>query len=132
MPRTWNDAHQLHPLMRRLWRVLLLGLVLAIMAPTVSRWQMAESGADARVEVCTSTGMRWVSVDADADPASAPVSMDACDLCAMASERFAALVPDVRGVPHSLATDMWGAQSHPTPIFASIPGALARGPPALT
>lgn len=131
MPRTWNNAHQLHPLMRRLWRVLVLGLVLATMAPTVSRWQMADAGANAWLEVCTSTGMRWVSVDADADadPASAPVSMDACDLCVLASERFAALAPDISGVPHTLATNLWGAQSHPTAILVSMAGALARGPP---
>lgn len=129
MLRTWNNAHQLHPLMRRIWRVLVLGLVLATMAPTVSRWQMADAGADAWLEVCTSTGMRWVSVDAEADPASAPVSMDACDLCVLASERFAALAPDVPGVPHTLAADLWGAQSHPTAILVSMAGALARGPP---
>jgi hypothetical protein len=130
MPRTWIDAGQLHPLMRRLWRVLLLGLVLAITAPTVSRWQMAESGADAWVEVCTSAGMRWVSADADGDPASAPMSMDACDMCSMANERFAALAFVLTGVPHSLATEVWVDLFHPTPPVVLPPHAHARGPPA--
>lgn len=130
MPRTWIGSQRLHPGVRRLWRVLVLAVALAILAPTVSRLQMVQTGADGWVEVCTSTGMRWVSADGSGHSDSAPPALDACDLCALACERFAALTRTPPGVPHHLATEPWVAATALSAGAVRPPAALARAPPA--
>lgn len=129
MPRTWIDSQRLHPWVRRLWRVLVLAVALATLAPTVSRLHMAQAGMDGWVEVCTSTGMRWVSADGQDDPDSGPLTLDACDLCALACERFAALAPPPLGVPHPLAAEAWIPATALSPRVLRPPAALARAPP---
>lgn len=129
MPRTWIDRQRLHPWVRRLWRVLVLAVALATLAPTVSRLHMAQAGVDGWVEVCTSTGMRWVSADGVGDAESPPLTLDACHLCALACERFAALAPPPMGVPHPLAAEAWISATALSPRVLRPPAALARAPP---
>ncbi len=129
MPNTWIDSQRLHPWVRRLWRVLVLAVALATLAPTVSRLHMAQAGVDGWVEVCSSTGMRWVSADGPDDPDSGPLTLDACDLCALACERFAALAPSPMGVHHLLITEHWSSVLALAPGALHTPTAQARAPP---
>lgn len=129
MPRNGIDRQRLHPWVRRLWRVLVLAVALAVLAPTVSRLHMAQAGVDGWVEVCTSTGMRWVSADGVGGPDSDPLALDACDLCALACERFAALAPPPMGVHHLLTTEPWSSVLALAPGALHTPTAQARAPP---
>jgi hypothetical protein len=140
---TLHAADGLRPAARRLTRWLLAAMLLAMLAPGVSRGlavvvrgPVAGSGAAHWVELCTSQGMQWVRADGQADDSSGdsstPNALDHCGLCTLAAERFAPLIA------HWL---IWqgirGPQ--PTPTFAvwasvQVPAraALARGPPILS
>ena len=129
----------LRPWAQRLARWLLLALLLATLAPGISRTLSALSGGppDARpgehwVELCTSQGMQWVRVDLDAAGdafAPDPESLDRCGHCTLAADRFAPLIPVLPVLP--------AVQGHwPVPVFvakagagADVRAALARGPP---
>lgn len=130
----------LRPWAQRLARWLLVALLLATLAPGISRAlpALAGSSPDARpgeqwVELCTSQGMQWVRVDLLGDGGSAPdpEALDRCGHCTLAAERFAPLVPDLPVLP--VVAGHWS-----TPTFAAQPGvdaptrtAQARGPPLL-
>ncbi len=132
----------LRPWARRLARWLLVALLLATLAPGISRALSVAAGApsDARpgehwVELCTSEGMQWVPVDLSAPRAGSdvpdPESLDRCGHCTLAAERFAPLIPDLPVLP--VLAGVWAV-----PVFAATPGvdaplraALARGPPLL-
>ena len=126
-----------HHLARRLSGWLLAALLLATLAPAVSRALAAgppQDGQD-RVELCTAQGMQWVlASELGRDPAAGPDgerpgALDLCGHCTLAAERFAPLLPSWPVLAAVVAR--W-----PTPFFfstdlrsAEAPRAAARGPP---
>lgn len=126
-----------HRLARRLSGWLLAALLLATLAPAVSRALAAGPPQDGQdwVELCTAQGMQWVLADdPGADRAASPDggrsdAFDLCGHCTLAAERFAPLLPGWPALPAVVA-------SWPTPFFfstdlrsAEAPRAAARGPP---
>jgi len=125
-------------LMRTLARGLLAAMLLAVLAPAVSRALASTRVAGDWVELCTSQGMHWVQLTAEG-VASEPVSaddllhaLDDCGHCSLAAERFAPLLPTLPVLPAT--DDTWALPLHQTAIqhdlAAPIPG--ARGPPLLS
>lgn len=120
--------------LRWLARWLLGAMLLATLAPAVSRTLTATREAGDWVEICTTEGMRWAQVGVD-DPAQADGllhALDRCGHCTLAADRFAPLV----SVPPGFAID---AGPHTLPrhnllpfraMHAPSPG--ARGPPLLS
>ena len=123
-------------LLRWLARWLLGAMLLATLAPAVSRTLTATRQAGDWVEICTTQGMRWAQwADDSADAGSADPdegvlhALDRCGLCALSAERFAPLLPNVPSVvvtesntaspPHAAAGDH--------SLTALCPS--ARGPP---
>jgi hypothetical protein len=126
-----------HRLARRLSGGLLAALLLATLAPAVSRALAAGPPQDGQdwVELCTAQGMQWVlASELGRDPAAGPDgerpgALDLCGHCTLAAERFAPLLPGWPALPAVVA-------SWPTPFFfstdlrsAEAPRAAARGPP---
>ena len=127
-----------HHLARRLSGWLLAALLLATLAPAVSRALAAEPPQDGQdwVELCTAQGMQWVlASEPNGDPAAGldsngrPGALDLCGHCTLAAERFAPLLPSWPVLAAVVA-------SWPTPFFfstdlrsAEAPRAAARGPP---
>ena len=127
-------------LLRRIAHGLAFAMLLATLAPAVSRtlasWRAPGQGD--WVEVCSSQGMQWVQVDAGAVgnqgdvPSQDPEAMDLCGHCTLAAERFAPLIPAMPVVatqaghwPHPLfVARVWASRAAPSPS--------ARGPPLLT
>ena len=110
-------------------------LLLAVLAPTVSRAMAAQHHSSGWVELCTSTGTRWVQVADDVTPAEQGTAsgdnhpLDACGYCLLASERFAPLLPSL---PAVLAHAPAGAQPvfvAPPPPLPDVPRHAARDPP---
>lgn len=137
-----HTPHGLRPWALRLARWLLAALLLATLAPGISRALSAAAVVppDARsdghwVALCTSEGTQWVPLDpAQARTGSGvpdPQALDRCDHCTLVAERFAPLIPDAPALPVV-------AGHPPAPGFADWPGvgaparpAQARGPPLL-
>jgi hypothetical protein len=127
-----------HHLARRLSGWLLAALLLATLAPAVSRALAVDPPQDGQdwVELCTSQGMQWVlASELNGDPAAEPDSngrpgaLNLCGHCTLAAERFAPLLPSWPALAAVVA-------SWPTPFFVSTdlrsaeaPRAAARGPP---
>lgn len=119
---------------RRWWaRWLLALMLLATLAPTVSRALAASHDPAGWMELCTSTGTRWVQVGEDKghDQAPAPGGqvLDACGYCVLASERFAPMLPDL---PAVLAhAPVWVAPAFLAPALPDpdAPRHAARDPP---
>ena len=126
-----------HRLARRLSGWLLAALVLATLAPAVSRSLVEAPPQDVRdwVELCTSQGMQRVhasdvALDLGAEPdGNRSSGLDLCGHCALAAEWFAPLLPTW---PVVAAV----AVGWTTPAFLSVgllsaqaPPAAARGPP---
>jgi hypothetical protein len=127
-----------HHLARRLSGWLLAALLLATLAPAVSRALAVDPPQDGQdwVEICTSQGMQWVlASELNGDPAAEPDSngrpgaLNLCGHCTLAAERFAPLLPSWPALAAVVA-------SWPTPFFVSTdlrsaeaPRAAARGPP---
>lgn len=126
-------------LMRALTRGLLAAMLLAVLAPAISRARASVRVAGEWVELCSAQGMRWVQLAVEEDQTAEPGAvgdwrhaLDVCGHCALAAEHFAALVPalpvwyptqTVGGVPpHQAAL-------HPA-LNAPSPG--ARDPPLLS
>lgn len=132
-------AHNPHtqPLMHtRLWaRWLLALMLLATLAPTVSRAMAVERGASGWVELCTSTGTRWVQMDNDAAPTNGASTqgdshvLDACGYCVLASERFAPLLPSLPAVLAHAPTWAVPAFVATVPPLPDVPRHAARDPP---
>lgn len=128
----------LRPWAQRLARWLLAALLLATLAPGISRALSAGGPPDARpgqhwLELCTSQGMQWVLVDLGGEPVDGPdpAALDRCGHCTLAGERFAPLIPDLPVLPVVRARA-------PAPVLAAQSGvdaparsAQARGPPLL-
>lgn len=119
-------------LLHLLTRCLLGAMVLAVLAPSVSRVLAAERVAGDWVQVCTAQGMEWVQLGERPVPEGTGDALalhDLCGHCVLAAERFAPLVPTlsvwqpsdgqaVHAVGHSL----------PDIVSPAVPP-LARGPP---
>ena len=122
-------------LMRALARGLLAAMLLAVLAPAVSRALASTRVAGDWVEVCTAQGSQWVQLG---ESSTWPVGEDpaheqhACGYCVLASERFAPLLPQVPAwsttQPQHLEPThrRWVSLDHASPT----PG--ARGPPLLS
>ena len=136
----------LRPWAQRLARWLLAALLLATLAPGISRALSSGMTGHAKaqpgqhwVELCTSQGTQWVAMDlqdrsaTDAPDPEAPDStaLDRCGHCTLAAERFAPLIPDLPVVP--VLAGRWAVPVlAATPcVEASLRAALARGPPLL-
>ncbi|MBA4261102.1 MAG: hypothetical protein C0443_03520 [Comamonadaceae bacterium] len=126
-------------LMRVLARGLLAAMLLAVLAPAVSRALASTRGAGDWVELCTPQGMRWVqwtAEGAETEPVGAADdllhALDHCGHCALASERFAPLLPRLPVVPQ--AVGVWGLPLYQdaTPHALDAPSPGARGPPLLS
>lgn len=128
------------PLLQRIARGLVFAMLLATLAPAVSRalasWRAPGQGG--WVEVCSSQGMQWVQVDAGTVgntggvPSQDPEAMDLCGHCTLAAERFAPLIPSLPEVATLVAH--WPAPVFVAHVWASrsAPSPSARGPPFLT
>ncbi|WP_439113718.1 DUF2946 family protein [Hydrogenophaga sp.] len=125
------------PLMRTLTRGLLAAMLLAVLAPALSRALASTRGAGDWVEVCSAQGMHWVQL-ADQGALTEPGhtddvqhALDHCGHCALAAERFAPLLPSLPAVPAGDA--VWATPAYlaaaRTVLNALSPG--ARGPPLL-
>lgn len=125
-------------LMRALARGLLAAMLLAVLAPAVSRALASTRGAGDWVELCTPQGMHWMqltAVGSATEPASADAllhALDRCGHCTLATERFAPLLPTLPAPP---LTDLhWAVPAHQATTGhdrdAPCPG--ARGPPLLS
>lgn len=130
-----------HRLTRRLSGWLLAALMLATLAPAISRTLAGgppQDDGQGWVELCTSQGMRWAHLSgAEADAPSDPLvpltdALDLCGHCTLAAERFAPLLPVF---PLMDATAMrWRTP----PYFSAVtrplagPQPVARGPPFLS
>ena len=116
-------------------RGLLAVMLLAVLAPMVSRTLASTRVAGDWVEVCTAQGSQWVQLG---ESSTSPVSEDpaheqhACGYCVLASERFAPLLPQATAwfttQPQHLEPThrRWVSLDHASPT----PG--ARGPPLLS
>ena len=137
-----HTADGLRPWARRLVRWLFAAMLLATLAPGISRGlaafvvdPMEVGDSEHWVGLCTSQGTQWVRFDLQPDIPSVdlppPVALDLCGHCTLAVERFAPLVPDLPAL--RVIAGHWS-----TPSFAAWPGvdalaraAMARGPPLL-
>ncbi|AOW14652.1 hypothetical protein LPB72_05250 [Hydrogenophaga crassostreae] len=124
-------------LLRRLAGWLVGAMLLATLAPAVSRTLAASHQAGDWVEICTTQGMRWAQVGVDDVVQSGGLdeglshAMDRCGHCTLASDRFAPLLPALPAV----ASDP-GTSPLPRHIRLAIratfaPSPSARGPPLL-
>jgi len=125
-------------LMRALARGLLAAMLLAMLAPAVSRALASTRVAGDWVELCTTQGMQWVQLTVEGE-ATEPLSaddllhaLDDCGHCALAAERFAPLLPALPVLP--LADGTWATPLHLAAIQHDLaaPNPGARGPPLLS
>lgn len=125
-------------LMRALARGLLVAMLLAVLAPAISRALARTRVAGDWVELCTSQGMRWVQLTVDgaeSEPVSADDllhALDDCGHCALTAERFAPLLPALPVLPQAVGA--WGVPLHQAPTHHTLdaPSPGARGPPLLS
>lgn len=125
-------------LMRTLTRGLLVAMLLAVLAPGISRARASARVAGDWVEVCTAEGMQWVQLGAQALPTEPDHAgdlrhaLDLCGHCALAAERFA---PLLRSLPAlSAEGGFWAPPAFLTitPSVLNAPSPGARGPPLLS
>lgn len=137
-----HTARGLRPRARRWAGWLLVALLLATLAPGISRALGAFAGGpgDVRagghwVELCSSEGTQWVRVDMGPVDAGAaipdPETLDRCGHCTLAAERFAPLLPSPPAL--SSARGVWLLPTFQAWAGADAPvhAARARGPPRL-
>ncbi|MBK1683200.1 DUF2946 family protein [Rhodoferax fermentans] len=127
---------------RVVWLALWIAL-LGALVPTLSHALVWARGDAALVEICTTTGQRWVvleqaqadgalrTADTSGDPASAQGLMKHCPFCLLSAERLST-PPPLPFVPLVLAGQAVPAQSRQ--LFASLLSFVVtpppRGPPA--
>ncbi|MBT9550991.1 MAG: DUF2946 family protein [Hydrogenophaga sp.] len=130
-------SHAWPSLSRRIARGLVFALLLAALAPAVSRtlasWRAPGQGG--WVELCSADGVqRWLIGDPgpEAPPQPEHGTLEACALCVLASERLAPLMPTPWVAP-----PMRGGSAPPQALpwrFTawSTPRPSARGPPVVS
>lgn len=125
-------------LLHWLTRWLVGAMLLATLAPGISRSLASTRGAGDWVEVCSGTGIRWVQMGAAVDGVEtddltrSALTLDNCGHCLLSADRFAPLIPSL---PVFLAAaSLWPTPPYRglTPIVASAPSPGARGPPLLS
>ncbi|MGS5085429.1 DUF2946 domain-containing protein [Hydrogenophaga sp. A37] len=124
------------PLLRRIARGLVFAMLLATLAPAVSRtlasWRVPGQGG--WMEVCSAGGVQRLTGDQGAEAPSQPthLTLDACALCVLATERFAPLMPAAWAMPPGLGG---------SPLPEALPWRFAawstlrpsaRGPPTVS
>lgn len=125
-------------LARRLVWLAWVAMLFGASAPTVSRALAAANGPTGWIEVCTSTGARWVPLSGVDAPAEAPpnppdsLSLNHCPFCLLGADRL--------GLPPAPTTLPWVLGALPAPdqvvtgpgcgVFR--PHAWSRGPPSLS
>ncbi|MDO9571692.1 MAG: DUF2946 family protein [Hydrogenophaga sp.] len=125
-------------LKRSLTRVLLAAMLLAVLAPGLSRVLASTRVAGDWVEVCSAQGMQWVQL---ADRGALPQpghagdlqhALDHCGHCALAAERFAPLQPSLPAVP--AGDGVWASPAYLAAArhVLNAPSPGARGPPLLS
>lgn len=105
---TWTSAQ-----LRRLSLWLLCAMLLAALAPTVSRARAWSQGSAVPwMEVCTTAGAQRTAADTPNDeaPQSGMGMLDHCALCVLASDRLAPPSPDF----------VWQAQLQAPPLLAQL------------
>ena len=122
-------------LLRWLARWLLGAMLLATLAPAVSRTLAISREAGDWLEVCTPQGMRWAQVGVNEGASAKGLdesllhAMDRCGHCTLSSDRFAPLLPAVPTVAGEVG---------PLPLPGHVRRAIralhvlspsARGPP---
>jgi hypothetical protein len=122
-------------LMRNLVRGLLVAMLLALLAPTISRALASTRGAGDWVEVCSAQGMQWVQLAADGEPltpADPQHAFDHCGHCVLTAERFAPMLPSMPVLQAD--TGKWAAPIYRAfkPFARTAPSPGARGPPLLS
>ena len=127
-------------LARRLSGWLLAALMLATLAPAISRALAGGPPQDGRdwVELCTAEGMQWVPLaaaapDTSSDASESPSSaLDLCGHCTLAAERFAPLLPSLPFF--DVVVSRWDTPGHrgTASRSSSGPHPAARGPPLLS
>ena len=124
-------------LTRWLTRGLLAAMLLAVLAPAVSRVLARSRVAGDWVEICTLQGMQWVQlteqgIPAEPEHSSAQHALDPCGHCTLTAERFAPLLPSPTTV--SAGDGTWVSPAYLADashvLMAPSPG--ARGPPLLS
>lgn len=126
-------------LMRALTRGLLAAMLLAVLAPAISRARASVRVAGEWVELCSAQGMRWVQLAVEEDQTAEPDvavdwrhALDVCGHCSLAAERFAPLLPSL--LVFAPAQSAWGVPWHQARaqwvLDAPSPG--ARDPPLLS
>lgn len=126
------------PLMRTLTRGLLVAMLLAVLAPGISRARASTRVVGDWVEVCTAEGMQWMQLGAQAlatEPNHAGDlrhALDPCSHCALSAECFAPLLPSLPALP--VGSDFWAPPAYLTitPYVLDAPSPGARGPPLLS
>src|SRR5690606_1470412 len=94
-----HTVNGLHPWVGRLVRGLLATMLLATLAPAISRTLAASREVGGWVEICSDLGMQWIQVGAHdsesalTDPEALLHALDRCGHCTLAAERFAPLIP---------------------------------------
>jgi hypothetical protein len=116
-------------------RGLLAVMLLAVLAPMVSRTLASTRVAGDWVEVCTDQGSQWVQLG---ESSTWPVSEDPaheqheCGYCVLASERFAPLLPPVPTVSLVEPIHFEPADRRWALFDRTAPSPGARGPPLLS
>jgi len=121
--------------LRWLARCLLAAMVLAVLAPSVSRTLAAQRSAGDWVQICTAQGMEWIQLGATDSPEGADdplAAHDLCGHCTLAAERFAPLLPTLPVLPQ--ADGSWGTPLHRAAVLHDLqaPSPGARGPPVMS
>ena len=116
-------------------RGLLAVMLLAVLAPMVSRTLASTRVAGDWVEVCTVQGSQWVQLG---ESSTSPVNDDpahekhACGYCVLASERFAPLLPQVPAWSTTQPQHLEPSHRRWVSLDRASPTPGARGPPLLS
>lgn len=122
-------------LMRLFARALLGAMLLATLAPAISRSLAATRVAGDWVEICSSAGRQWVQLEntgaqgAATDIGDLDHALNDCGHCNLAAERFAPFIPSLPAVgvqPGRRSTPDLVALA---PLSCAAPQPAARGPP---
>jgi hypothetical protein len=120
------------PMLHILTRGLLAAMVLAVLAPSVSRVLAAERKAGDWVQICTAQGMEWVQLGDRPAPGDIddPLAMrDLCGHCVLTAERFAPLLPTWPVWQAGDGEPVHASGDRLSDIASSAVPPLARGPP---
>ena len=123
----------------RWWtRVLLAAMLLATLAPAISRTLGAAREVGDWVEICSAEGMRWVQVTAAPDPAlrqdpqGQQTPLDECGHCTLMAERFAPLLPTLPAWMPQQGAVVAPLYAKSGLLEARAPNPGARDPPLLS